>query len=298
MSKKKGNKPSAKAARAAHRPKLFSTPGECIKCMKKSVYLIARGRNIDEDNPDRLNFVTIGSACVVAPNKMITAAHVINNPNAPSPLATHADSDSYYLIRHDDENNWHAAIVQLTLDTNLFIYPDLDLAIIYLPDSFYEGNQQVFALKDDYIRIDPNFRTIGTDVAVLGYPLCVLNFEEEQLDKPMVGNILLRADAGIINCRFRTASEIAKYQFTMPFNPGNSGGPIFNWRNGQLLSIVQGYDAIAVNIKEQPLNAEQKQDLGIEDYTEDSFIDVIHAIYSNGFATHSFVNAFKEHNIL
>jgi hypothetical protein len=52
-------------------------------------------------------------------------------------------------LRHDDENNWHCRIFEPKLDEEIFIFEDIDLAIIYLDNKFYQVDDEVFADKDE-----------------------------------------------------------------------------------------------------------------------------------------------------
>lgn len=291
MSKKKYN-----PKKGPKRPINFTTPVECVRWIKKSVYLIARGRTQDASKPNEIIWITIGTGCVVAPNRMITAAHVINDLKNNNEIGRHKEGDKYYLIRCDDEGNWHYRFFTPKLNKSLFLFPDVDLAVIYLEEEFYQIGEQILALKDDYIRIGQKFRPIGTEMGVLGYPLCKLDFVDRNVNHPQLGNILLRVDTGVINTRYRVSEKICLYEFTIAFNPGNSGGPIFDWRTGQLISIVHGYKALPINMSEHILTDEEKK--SIRQYKETSFIDVIHANYSMGFATPSFVEIFREHQII
>lgn len=293
MSKKKHNK-----NKMPKRPTHFGTPVECVRWIKKSVYLIARGRALNPEKPDQLEWFTIGTGCIVSPNRMITAAHVINDIKDTNELKQHKQGDKYYLIKCDDEGNWHYRFFTPELDKSLFVYSEIDLAVLYLEEEFYQDGDKIYALKDDYIRIDQKFRMIGTEIAVLGYPLCKLDFNDSDVNKPKLGNILIRIDSGVINSRYLIANNIYRYEFTIAFNPGNSGGPIFDWRTGQLLSIVHGFKAVPINMSEHILSEKEKKSADIKEYTEKSFVDVVHANYSVGYATPSFVGTFKLHGII
>ena len=284
--------------KAPKRPNNFGTVVECVRWMKKSVYMIARARALNLEKPGELKFVTIGTGFVVAPNRMITAAHVINDIKSKQELGLHKEGDMYYLIKCDDEGKWHYRFFTLELNKSLFVYPDVDLAVIYLDEEFYQQGEQIYQFKEDYIRIDQKFRMIGTEIAVLGYPLCNLDFIDSDTSKPQLGGILLRVDTGVINSRYKIKDDVYRYEFTIAFNPGNSGGPIFDWRTGQLLSIVHGYRAIPINMSEHTLSDVEKASIDIKHYTETSFIDVVHANYSVGFATPSFVEIFRKHRII
>ena len=288
-SKKKNRKPS--------RPTHFSTPVECVNLLKKSVYFIARGRALDPEKPGQFTWVSLGTGCVVSPYRMITAAHVINDPNASDEIGKHKKGDKYYLIKHDDEGSGHFRWFDLVLDKTLFIYPEVDLCVIYLDEGFYTFEDKTYVQKDDFIRIDKKFRNIATGIGVLGYPLCKLEFNNGDVNSPKFGNILLRADTGVVNCRYRIVEGHSLYEFTVAFNPGNSGGPIFDTRTGQLLSIVHGYRSQPIKKSEVLMNDDEKEQLGIKTYKEGSYIDVVHATYSIGFATPSFIEIFDKHQI-
>jgi len=113
------------------------------------------------------------------------------------------------------------------------------------------------------IRISKEFLPIGSEVGVLGYPLCKLEFQEKDINEPLIGNILLRADRGVMNCRYQTSETHYSYKFTLAFNPGNSGGPIFDVKTGRLISIVKGYKAIRINERENIIFDEGAKQLKI-----------------------------------
>jgi hypothetical protein len=42
--------------------------------------MISRGREVEVDGKKLINWTTLGSGFVAAPNRFLTAAHVINDP--------------------------------------------------------------------------------------------------------------------------------------------------------------------------------------------------------------------------
>jgi hypothetical protein len=280
---------------AQKRPETFKSFSKCVSTLKKSVYLIARGRKKTANNKELINWKTLGTGFIAAPNRFITAAHVINNPNKVE-VAQHQDGNKYYLIRNDDNNNWHAHIFEPKIDKDIFVYPDIDLAIIYLKDDFYKNENRVFVNKDDFIRISKDFISIGSEVGILGYPVCKLNFANQNINNPKVGNILLRTDKGVINCRYKTSPKHFLYEFTLAFNPGNSGGPIFDIKTGKVVSIVRGHKFIRLAEKENIIPEEKIKNFKV--YKEKAFIETFNTTYSDGFATPTLLEALKSHNII
>lgn len=295
MSKKNRKNKKYQGSELPKRPENFHSFSECVKWLKKSVYVVVRGRKVNVDGNEGINWITLGSGFVAAPNRFVTAAHVINDPEK-GELAQHQDGDKYYLLKHDDENNWHYRIFEPKVGKEIFIYPNIDLAIIYLDNEFYQVGDKIFADRNDFIRISKEFLPIGSEVGVLGYPLCKLEFQERDLSKPLIGNILLRADQGVVNCRYQTSAKDFLYEFTLAFNPGNSGGPIFDTKTGKVVSIVKGYKVLRINERENIISDEGAKQLKV--YKEKAFIETLNATYSFGFATPTFLEVFKKHNII
>lgn len=294
--KKKRNKKYT-GPKIAKQPATFKNFEECLFWVKKSVYLIARGRSSKINGKDNINWTTIGTGFIAAPKKFVTAAHVISDPSK-GELSEHKAGDKYYLIKHDDEDNWHYRFWEPRLNEDIFLYPDIDLAVINLEDAFYKNDTQIFLDYDTHLRIDQNFNKIGSEVGVLGYPLCGLTFDSGDVAKPRIGDVLLRCDKGVINCRYKTSEKHHLYEFTIAFNPGNSGGPIFDVTTGRLVSVVRGFKSIPINIKECELNDEGRKNIGIKKYSPESYLEITHANYSVGFATPSFLDVFKKHGII
>ena len=293
MSKKKSKKQKIKLQK---RPDKFRDFSDCLHWVKKSVYMIVRGRKTVIENQEAINWTTLGTGFVVAPYRLITAGHVINDESK-GEIFQHQDGDKYYIIKHDDLDNWHYRILEPKLNKEIFTFPDVDLGIIYLDEGFYNLDGKTFADKNDFIRVSKDYCPIGTDIGVLGYPLCALQFTNRDLAQPKIGDILLRTDKGVINFRYRKTEKIANYEFTLSFNPGNSGGPIFDIKTGRLVSIVHGFRSSRIKLQETVLNDEEIKNLDLKEYKEKGFIETWHANYSIGYTSSSFIDVFEEHNI-
>ena len=106
----------------------------------------------------------------------------------------------------------------------------------------------------------------------------------------------MHTDRGVINSRYQTAATVYVYEFTLAFYPGNSGGPIFDIKTGQAISIVKGFKTITIKESEKIISEDGAKTLKV--YKEGAYIDVVHATYSFGLATQSFADALRKHNIL
>lgn len=290
MSKsKKNNK-----IKSQKRPEKFHYFHDCVSVLRKSVYMIVRGIETEVEKKKMINWQTLGTGFLVAPNRMVTASHVIDSSGNGG--KNHEDGNKYYLVRRDDIDSFHFHIFEPKINDDIFLYPDKDLAVIYLNDNFYQEGDKIFVDKNEFIRVSQDLQPIGKEIGILGYPLCQLTFENSDLSKPKIGDVLLRTDKGVINCKYKTSDIDFHYEFTLSFNPGNSGGPIFDVRNGRLISIVKGYKAIPINNKEVIIPEEKRKDL--KEYSEKSFIETLHVNYSLGFSSVSFLDIFKKHNII
>lgn len=278
------------------RPTAFRSYVDCVNWNKKFVYLIVRGRKTP--NKDEVLWNTIGSGFLAAPNRLITAAHVIENSDSTDEITHHLDSDKYYLIRHDDEGKAHWHISEFVREKTLFMDIKADVAVLYLKDSFYmnESTGETYVNKNNFIHFDTYFYNIGFDIGVLGYPFVKLEFENRDIGKPKFGDIILRTDKGVINSRYGTPEGNFVYEFTMAFNPGNSGGPIFDINTGNAISIVKGYKTIPIRINEKEMSDEFFKKL--KNYKNKYYIENLMANYSFGFAARSYEQFLKQHSVI
>lgn len=94
-----------------------------------------------------------------------------------------------------------------------------DLAIIKIND------QSFTSLGIPPYKINSNLIDVGNSVYALGYPLRATMGDEVKLTN------------GIISSKTGFQGDITTYQITVPVQPGNSGGPLFD-SNGNIIGII------------------------------------------------------------
>ena len=103
-----------------------------------------------------------------------------------------------------------------------------DLALLKIEDEDFKGFGTIpYSFKSAMV-------DVGEDVYVLGYPLIQTMGEEIKLTN------------GIISSRSGFDGNIANYQISVPLQPGNSGGPMFDMK-GNLVGVVCAKHAEAEN---------------------------------------------------
>ena len=94
-----------------------------------------------------------------------------------------------------------------------------DLAIIKIDD------QSFTSLGIPPYKVNSNLSDVGNSVYALGYPLRATMGDEVKLTN------------GIISSKTGFQGDITTYQVTVPVQPGNSGGPLFD-SNGNIIGII------------------------------------------------------------
>ena len=132
-----------------------------------------------------------------------------------------------------DFNTGYSAIVVASDSKN-------DLAIIKVVDSVVN--------KIGIPPYDILFKTsdVGSDVVTLGFPLTTTMGEE------------LKVTNGIISSKTGFQGDATTYQVSVPIQPGNSGGPLFN-SEGDVVGIIsskhKGTDNVSSAIKSSYLHS-------------------------------------------
>lgn len=95
-----------------------------------------------------------------------------------------------------------------------------DIAILRIEDEIVRNNWSA----PDY-SINYNMGDVGENIFALGYPLINTMGEEIKLTN------------GIISSRSGYEGDVTNYQISVPIQPGNSGGPMFN-EDGEIIGII------------------------------------------------------------
>lgn len=278
------SKPLATQQGLFKKPTSFSSLAELTDYASKCIYVIARIRQ--ENGLSTCS--TLGTGFLAGRNRLITCAHVMNGEG----IAAHRDGDTY-LLAYRNPPEWHRGFIQLTIDDNLFIYPDNDSAVIYLPDSFYyDGTGKMLRSPDHFLDLEKSIISLGTDVGVLGYPMQSLDFTEDGSDIKLDG-IILRADRGVVNTRYKN-DEVWMYEFTMGFNPGNSGGPILDINTGKVIAMVHGYQSIPIKAIEEEVPLKKPNDRTSKNVR---VVSVVRALYSLGLGSQNYISYENKHKL-
>lgn len=128
--------------------------------VKTKVYSITRIRQLDEEGSS--TFTTLGTGFLAGHSRLLTCGHVMVNKDQ-----EHQNGDKYLLIQQDEYGNYHRDVVPLELGSTLFVYPDIDAAVVYLPEAFYMQGNQYIRDPENYLRLSGMNHPIGTEVGCL-----------------------------------------------------------------------------------------------------------------------------------
>lgn len=164
---------------------------------------------IDDEKEDDKQWS--GSGIVIAPNYVATNFHVVD------------EAKSLCITNVDGNKNVRYNVDVVAVDKFN------DLAILKVNDNLFKSFQTI-----DY-GFNTAVKDLGTDVFVLGYPLISTMGEDIKLTN------------GIISSKTGFQGDVSLYQISAPIQPGNSGGPLFDYE-GNLIGIVNAKHMGAENV--------------------------------------------------
>ena len=154
-----------------------------------------------------------GSGIAIGKRYIATNNHVVEDAKSLSISGINGDMNTNYRVRviATDQNN--------------------DLAIVKVVDDKFEGFNLI------PYGFQKSTADVGTEIFVLGYP-----YSDFMGDEVKVTN-------GIISAKTGYKGDVSTYQMSAPIQPGNSGGPVFDYQ-GNLIGIsVSGIKAdVAQNV--------------------------------------------------
>lgn len=152
-----------------------------------------------------------GSGIAIAPNYVATNFHVVDG----------AKTLNITNVNNDKNRNYFVEIVAIDKIN--------DLAVLKVSDERFKGFNAInYGLST--VVMD-----LGKEVFVLGYPLIKTMGED------------LKITNGIISAKTGFQGDVSLYQISAPIQPGNSGGPLFDY-SGNLIGIVNAKHAGAENV--------------------------------------------------
>jgi len=156
-----------------------------------------------EDNVTTFSGVkSSGTGFAISSNGyIVTNQHIVNGASKISVRGVKGNFSKVYIAKIilEDKNN--------------------DLAIIKIDD------QSFTSLGIPPYKINSDISDVGNSVYALGYPLRATMGDEVKLTN------------GIISSKTGFQGDITTYQITVPVQPGNSGGPLFD-SNGNIIGVI------------------------------------------------------------
>jgi len=126
------------------------------------------------------------------------------------------------LIQKGEKKSFKAKVISIDKQN--------DLAIIMIDDPKFKP----------YLKLPYSFKTkisdIGSDVFALGYPMALSTMGEE-----------VKFTDGKISSKTGYQGDVSTYQISVPVQPGNSGGPLFDY-DGNIIGIVSAKIMEADNV--------------------------------------------------
>jgi S1-C subfamily serine protease len=163
-----------------------------------------REKNSSGPSPGDENVKSTGSGIVVGTNGyVLTSYHVVENSSKLFVEITENNSSKTYkasIVQKDEAN---------------------DLAILKIEDADFKPYSEL-----EYSFIDNNIIDVGASVFTIGFPYALSGMGKGA-----------KFTDGKISSKTGYDGAINSYQTSVPVQPGNSGGPLFN-NKGQLIGVI------------------------------------------------------------
>lgn len=199
----------------------FSVSGKNTVTIENFVFkqINYKNSNTITSNNNDLNVKATGSGIFISTNGyIITNYHVIDNANR----------IRIEVNENGSPKSYDAVVIQKDIDN--------DLAIIKVQDDNFKP-----LLSIDYSFIESGAADVGASVFTIGFPYALSGMGKDA-----------KFTDGKISAKTGYNGAINSYQTSVPIQPGNSGGPLFNDK-GQLIgimnSIIQSADNVSYAIK-------------------------------------------------
>jgi len=274
--------------------------------VNNSVFSVARFRKINGG----LKWKTLGSGFFVSDRgHFLTCHHVLNSQKNP-----HKDGDGYRLIcRLSDSKSSQFATYDLKdvkLDTELFLNPDKDAAILHFEDIKIAEKklEKATGTQQGYLRLNSSIISDGQEIGVMGYPLANLKFRNNDINRPIFNSFIQRVSKDVISSQqffneIKSEEGIARQvdivEVNFLFVPGNSGGPIYDPQTGEVMAYVGGFRSIIFKnvIKQLGKKTFLERVKNIIKGVPIKFVDVDKAIFSYGLSVSNIKSFLAKFNI-
>jgi len=212
------------------------TSQETFGYIEDNALLVIELRNPTTGEKENLNFVKLYpkdiTALITNPNKPISSGSgfFISKDGIIATNAHVVDNSSKIEITFSNE------LGRFTYDARiLLIDKKNDVALVKIEDNDFQGlNFIPFSINEK--------ANIGESVFTIGYPL-----------NEVMGNNF-KVTNGIISSNTGIGDDLRYFQITVPIQPGNSGGPLFN-KDGDVIGITSSrLNSDAIGIKVENVN--------------------------------------------
>lgn len=194
----------------------FSVSGENTITIENFIFkeIDFKGSGATSQSNTDLNVKATGSGIIFSANGYIlTNYHVIENAN----------KVQIEVNENGSTKTYNATVIQKDIDN--------DLAILQINDDAFKTLPSI-----DYSFIESGSADVGAGVFTIGYPLALSGMGKGA-----------KFTDGKISSKTGYNGAVNSYQTSIPVQPGNSGGPVFN-DSGQLIGVINAKIMAADNV--------------------------------------------------